>query len=580
MKKINNFTIIWHYLKPIKRKLYLYILLVFIINLPGFLSGYLWGKAIEFLTIKDFTNFTLYLSLWSGLFILAFSILGRPKDKIFNVLELEFISSVSKDLYHKIDNLPAIAFEDIGVGEFINRMYTDPERVMDLIASLVKLICRSIIVIIIYIVAFKISLLTGIEVIIFSLIMGFISFRFFPRIKESQKEFKKCTDEYVKESTENVTGIREIKYLGIKSNIEKKEFNTIDDLISKNKKIKNYEINYNCLNNLIFFVLEFIIFYTAGHYYFIGLITLAEFIMLETYVWRIDDVVESLSEFGVNFNKVSVSLKRIGEILNNELYQDELYGNVNLNNPKGIIKFNNVSFKYRQEEDNTLNNLNMEIPTNKKIAIVGKSGNGKSTIFNLLLRYFDSTEGSIYIDNTNILDLTEASLRNTISIIRQAPFLFNLSIYDNFKLVKENVTLEEIRNVCKKSYIDDYIMNLPKQYDTIIGEGGINLSGGQKQRLAIARTILLNTKIILFDEATSALDNESQAYIKKTIDELVKDHTIIIVAHRLSTIVDADTINIIDKGKLLATGTHQELLKKCKVYKDLYQTESQETTIE
>lgn len=123
-------------------------------------------------------------------------------------------------------------------------------------------------------------------------------------------------------------------------------------------------------------------------------------------------------------------------------------------------------------------------------------------------------------------------------------------------------------------------MNLPKQYDTIIGEGGINLSGGQKQRLAIARTILLNTKIILFDEATSALDNESQAYIKKTIDELVKDHTIIIVAHRLSTIVDADTINIIDKGKLLATGTHQELLKKCKVYKDLYQTESQETTIE
>jgi len=211
---------------------------------------------------------------------------------------------------------------------------------------------------------------------------------------------------------------------------------------------------------------------------------------------------------------------------------------------------------------------------NKKIAVVGKSGNGKSTLFNLLLRYFDSTEGNIYIDDVNLLDLTEESLRNNISVIRQNPFLFNLSILENFKLVKENVTLDEIKEVCKKAYIDDYIMSLPKKYDTIIGEGGVNLSGGQKQRLAIARTLLLNTKIILFDEATSALDNESQKYIKKTIDNLVKDHTIIIIAHRLSTIIDADIINVIDKGKLVGTGTHKELLKNNKVYKKLYDTES------
>ena len=128
--------------------------------------------------------------------------------------------------------------------------------------------------------------------------------------------------------------------------------------------------------------------------------------------------------------------------------------------------------------------------------------------------------------------------------------------------------------MCKKAYIDDYVMSLPKKYDTIIGEGGVNLSGGQKQRIAIARTLLLNTKIILFDEATSALDNESQEYIKKTIDSLVKDHTIIIVAHRLSTIVDADIINIIDKGKLVDSGTHKELLKNSEIYKGLYLMES------
>ena len=211
---------------------------------------------------------------------------------------------------------------------------------------------------------------------------------------------------------------------------------------------------------------------------------------------------------------------------------------------------------------------------NKKIAIVGRSGNGKSTLFNLLLRYFDTTEGNILIDGIDIKDLTEASLRNNISIIRQTPFLFNMSILDNFKIVKPNTTLKEIREVCKKAYIDDYIMSLPNKYKTIIGEGGVNLSGGQKQRLAIARTLLLDTKIILFDEATSALDNESQEYIKKTIDNLIKDHTVIIVAHRLSTIVDADIINVIDQGKLDSSGKHEELLKNSKVYQKLYTIDS------
>ena len=295
---------------------------------------------------------------------------------------------------------------------------------------------------------------------------------------------------------------------------------------------------------------------------------------METYIWRIDEVVESISDFGVSFNKVTVSLKRINEILNNKLYQDEKYGNQVLNNAKGIIEFKNVRFKYKENENYTLNNLNLKITPHKKIAIVGKSGNGKSTIFNLLLRYFDPTKGEITLDEINLKDLTKESLRNNISIIRQSPFIFNLSILDNFKLVKPDVTLENVRSFCKKAYIDDYIMSLPEQYNTIIGEGGINLSGGQKQRLAIARTLLLNTKIILFDEATSALDNESQEFIKKTIDNLVKDHTIIIVAHRLSTIMDADEIHVIEQGKLIASGPHQELLKTCKSYQTLYQSES------
>ncbi len=574
MKKYNNFKILWHYLKDEKPRLILYMLLVLSSYLPVLFAAYFWGKALEFLILKDIMGFIKYLALWEGIYILLFSFLQIPRDKIYNYLEIKFIENVSMDLYKKIDCLPAKAFEDIGVGEFINRLYNDPDRVMELLAKLIKLICKALVVVAILILAFSISWVIGLEIVIFGIVMGYISTKYFPKIKKTQEQIKKQSDAYVKTATENITGIREIKSLGIKKNIEKSINGRLNALFTDTKKIKNHEVWYYGFNNLAYFTLQFVILLTCGYFFIQGKITYATFIMMEMYIWRIDEVVESISEFGVSYNKVTVSLKRIDEIINNRLYEDEHFGKKTLVNNAGVIEFKNVKFKYSEDEDYTLNGLNLKVVPNKKIAVVGKSGNGKSTIFNLLLRYFDSTTGEILIDGINIKDLTEKSLRENISIIRQAPFLFNLTILENFKLVKPNVTLKEVRKYCKEAYIDDYIMSLPNKYNTVIGEGGINLSGGQKQRLAIARTLLLNTKIILFDEATSALDNESQEYIKKTINNLVKDHTIIIVAHRLSTIVDADIINIIDKGKLESSGTHEELLKTSKVYKTLYSNET------
>lgn len=574
MKKYNNFKILWHYLKDEKPRLILYMLLVLSSYLPVLFAAYFWGKTLEFLILKDIMGFIKYLALWEGIYILLFAFLQIPRDKIYNYLEIKFIENVSMDLYKKIDCLPAKAFEDIGVGEFINRLYNDPDRVMELLAKLIKLICKALVVVAILILAFSISWVIGLEIVIFGIVMGYISTKYFPKIKKTQEQIKKQSDAYVKTATENITGIREIKSLGIKKNIEKSIKERLTALFTDTKKIKNHEVWYYGFNNLAYFTLQFVILLTCGYFFIQGKITYATFIMMEMYIWRIDEVVESISEFGVSYNKVTVSLKRIDEIINNRLYKDEQFGKKSLVNNSGVIEFKNVKFKYSEDEDYTLNGLSLKVEPNKKIAIVGKSGNGKSTVFNLLLRYFDSTTGEILIDGINIKDLTEKSLRENISIIRQAPFLFNLTIFENFKLVKPNVTLKEVKKYCKEAYIDDYIMSLPNKYNTVIGEGGINLSGGQKQRLAIARTLLLNTKIILFDEATSALDNESQEYIKKTINNLVKDHTIIIVAHRLSTIVDADIINIIDKGKLESSGTHEELLKTSKVYKNLYANET------
>lgn len=531
------------------------------------------GKALEFLLLKKYALFVKYLVLYFSGYVIVYGVLLIPRLILYNKLQMSFINKVCKDMYNKYQNLPAIAFEKAGVGELINRLSLDPDRVLDLLNQLVKMILKIIMALIIVVVSFKISIFIGIEITIFAIIMGIISSKYFPVIKSTQKEIKQESDKLIKRATENLTGIREIKALGIKNNMINLINNDIDNYCNKSLRINRYESVYNGLNNIVYYVLQFIILLTCGYLFIKGHIVYSVLMMVHTYIWRIDEVAETLSSFGVNYNKVKVSLYRIDEVVNNKIFKDEIYGDINLNNPKGNVTFKNVSFKYTKKENLTLDNLSLNIKTNQKTAIVGRSGNGKTTIFNLLLRYFDVTNGEVLIDGVDIKDLTEESLRKTISCVRQNPFLFNMSIFENFKIVKPDITLKEVKEVCKRAYIDEYIESLPKKYNTIIGEGGINLSGGQKQRLAIARTLLLDTKIILFDEATSALDNESQKYIKMTIDDLTKDHTIIIIAHRLSTIIDADEILVIENGKLESKGTHKELLKKSKVYKGLYENE-------
>jgi len=300
-----------------------------------------------------------------------------------------------------------------------------------------------------------------------------------------------------------------------------------------------------------------------------GLVTLTFVIAMTWYIYLFMHSFESITSISTSFQTLVVSAERILELLNNTLYKDMKFGMVN-KKVEGNIIFKNINFSYSVDEPEILKNFNLEIEKNKVTALVGKSGGGKTTIFNLLLRYFDVNDGEILIDSVNIKDFTEKSLQQNTAIIRQDPFLFNLTILENFRILDEKVSLKKVREYCKKAEIDEYIMSLPNSYDTLIGEGGINLSGGQKQRLAIARALMKESKILLLDEATSALDNVNQEKIKKVIMNLAKDHTIIIVAHRLSTIIDADLICFMEQGQVKIRGTHKELLRKSKEYKKLY----------
>lgn len=574
MNDFKHFKLILKYLKNDKLKIFLYVIFSILLNVLPLVISIVSAYTLDSLTSNKQLSFIFFLVILYLSNVLTWSICNVILELLYNKLENNFVKNGQVELYNKMLNLPAIAFEDMGVGELTNRLNNDLEKIISLLKKIVDLSSRLITAIVILFYSFYISIYVGLEFIALGIIMYILANIYYPKIKKVQEEISKESDKLSKIATEDINGIREIKALGIKNNASLRMKNLIYSINNKRNKISNDEHIYYGINNLAYFSFEFIIFLTVGLLVFKGEIDIKIFLIIQSLIWKFEYVIEQLSDFGVSYNKVIISLKRIEEIINNYLYKDEHFGNKEINDKKIRIVFDNVKFKYRKEENYILKGLTMQLLPNKKIAIVGKSGQGKSTIFNLLMRYFDTSTGKILINDVNIKDLTEENLRKNISIIRQDPFLFNQSIIDNFKIVKNDATLDEIRNVCKKAYIDDYIMSLPKKYNTIIGEGGINLSGGQKQRIAIARTLLKNAKVILFDEATSALDNESQEYIKKTIDDLVTTHTIIIVAHRLSTIIDSDIIYLIQNGKVVASGKHQSLMKKSAIYKKLYNPET------
>ena len=543
---------------------------LFTTSMTGTLYGYLIGLAIDKARISSFGLAVAVLLL---IYIINFvdSLIFDRYGRIYmercanNIME-----KIGCAVYEKVGLLPARAFEEKSSGEFINRITSDSSTIADSFRQILRITISLLTCAIVFVYICFNSWIVALEVIIYLVLFYIISHKYLPSIKEKQKEINKEKDRAVAEVSESVRGIREIRALGIRKSMNDNFKNIVRNIYFKINKQMITERNYNAWIYILNCTLEFIIFTTCILLIINKTGSFAFFMAMTYYVYRFMNTIELMMNLSTSVQKMKVSVERLSEILDNKLYNDEKFGIVSKTDILGDVEFKNITFKYPNEEKEIFKEFNLTIPTGKKVAIVGKSGQGKTTIFNLLLRYFDPDAGVILVDDIPIEDFTEDSLRENIAIIRQEPFIFNKTILENLKIIDPYMSLKKIRNACKLAEIDEYIMSLPNKYDTMIGEGGINLSGGQKQRLAIARALLKNSKIILFDEATSALDNENQSKIKQAIDNLVKDHTIIIVAHRLSTIIDADVIYLIDGGKVVASGTHKQLLKKSSIYKNLY----------
>ena len=386
-------------------------------------------------------------------------------------------------------------------------------------------------------------------------------------------EFRNQSDKVAGLTGELVRGARDIKMLFAKESFMKELDKNVKLQSEKNFEMRNTDMGFNLVIDLLKDFFEFMTIVALIYLVTNNIITVAIAVALYSYRSTVlTDLMGTVSSLLEECKSFNISCNRVFDIINNRKYKKEKFGTKHLNNIVGNFEFKNVSFSY-DNVNNVLNNLDLKIEENKTYGIVGKSGEGKTTMFNLLCKLYDNQEGSILLDGIDIKELDEESIRGNITIITQNPYIFNLSIKDNLKLVKNDITDEEIKEACHLACLDDFINNLPQGYETVVGEGGVNLSGGQRQRLAIARALVQKTKIILFDEATSALDNETQSQIQKAIDNLKDKYTIVIIAHRLSTIVNCDNIMILQGGKIIDSGTHKDLLKSNKEYKRLCETE-------
>ncbi len=559
------------YFKDYKGYLFLIVFCALVYMGIGIVTPILMQHTIDYITVAQYNT-----AIRFALIFLSACIVSEYICYFWNVVSRVCFQKVVMKL--KIDLIDGVAktktkkFDDTNSGTIISRVNNDADEVANVVGVVIDWVAEILVGIGFMIYLFFINVYLGLLIFVGVVILFFL-YRFYQNyVYRMNKKQKVVRDKQVGMTTEIIRGIRDIKSLNIKNNI----------LAIFHKQIlfrKNIVVDRVKKSSLIRSTLRaFEVVIQVGSILFgiyllqIGSISLGGLLLGIMYFSRISWFIQGFQQLVESVKEASVAAERICEISDDGAYPKEKFGNKQIKNPKGEIEFKNVFFSYDGVTP-VFEGLNLKIEPNEAIAFVGKSGQGKSTLLSLIPKLYEVNSGKVTIDGVDIKKLSESGLRDLVTVVPQTPYIFNDSIKENLKFVKNDLTDEEMIEVCKKAQIHDFIMSKEKGYDSIVGENGVILSGGQKQRLAIARALLKNSKIILLDEATSALDNENQQKIQQVIDGLTKDHTVIIVAHRLSTVVNCNKIYLVENGKIVDGGTHDYMMKNCKAYKNLYKIE-------
>ncbi|MEK7823375.1 MAG: ABC transporter ATP-binding protein [Nitrospirota bacterium] len=514
--------------------------------------------------IKTFPLLYIGFFTLKGLFSFAYSFLMRAVGS-------KVVRDVREQLFKKLIGLPMNFYVNRPSGELISRVINDSNVLQGLLGYSVKdIIVEGTSFLVLLIIAFirrwDLALI-AITVLPFSF---FVINKFGKKMKKISQQTQEQISGLIIRLTESISGIKMIKGFR-REKLHEDKFN------EENKK--NYRvalkgartIEYSSLiHEIITGIGSTSILFYGFYLVFHDKMTMGDLLSFFAAIGMMYTPIRRLGNANNNLQQARAASERIFYILDE---QPEVDGTKNLTEIKNEIVFDNVRFIYPGTRKKVLDDINFRVKKGELVAIVGKSGAGKTTMVDMLPRFYKPVSGSIFIDDIDVNDVTLESLRKNIGIVSQDIILFNETVMDNIALGKLDATEEEIKEAAKAAYAHDFIKEMLHGYDTIIGERGIRLSGGQKQRISIARALLKNPPILILDEATSSLDTASEIIVQKALDNLMTNRTTFVIAHRLSTVRKADKILVLDKGKIIETGTHEELLSKEGMYKFLYKSQ-------
>ena len=375
---------------------------------------------------------------------------------------------------------------------------------------------------------------------------------------------------------DNLSGMRVVKSFA-NEDIEKEKFAIGNNgFLAAKRESYRYMGGYQAGLSSFTIMIQVVVIIAGSVFIKKGLVSITDLVTFILYINVFTDPIKTLIDFTEQFQNGYSGFERFMEILNIEPDIADRPDAKTINNVRGEIEFDDVSFRYEQDTQTVLNHINLKVSAGEYVALVGSSGAGKTTLCSLIPRFYDVTEGSVKLDGTDVRDIKLKSLRGNIGIVQQDVYLFAGTVFENIRYGKPDATREEVIEAAKNANAHEFIMSLPDGYDTDIGQRGVKLSGGQKQRLSIARVFLKNPPVLIFDEATSGLDNESEKVVQESLEKLAKNRTTLVIAHRLSTIKNAGRILVLTDDGIAEEGTHDELIAKAGIYRHLYELQFRE----
>ena len=537
-------------------------------------------REITDLATTDAAALTVSFVLRIGVFYLVLRAIDTAANyymaTIGHIMGTKIETDMRRDMFSHLQRLSFSYYDNTKIGSIMSRITSDLFDVTEFahhcpeefFIAFVKITAA-------FVILCRVNV--GLTLIIFSIVppMVVVLMFFSHRMKDGFRESRKKVAELNSAVEDSLLGIRVVKSFANES-VEEEKFRegNVGFLNIKTKVYKYMGSFHSCIR--LFDGLMYITVVVAGAIFIgKGKINAADLVAYLMFVTTLLTSIRRIVEFSEQFQRGMTGIERFAEIVDQNPDIVDKEGATQLNDVRGDINFNDVSFAYSEENEEVLAHLNLNIKAGENVALVGPSGGGKTTICSLIPRFYEVEKGTITVDGHDIRDVTLKSLRENIGIVQQDVYLFSGSVMENIAYGKPGATPDEVYEAARLAGAEEFIKNLPDGYDTYVGERGVKLSGGQKQRISIARVFLKNPPILILDEATSALDNESERLVQKSLEVLAKGRTTLTIAHRLTTIKNADKIIVLTSNGIIESGSHKELLESGGLYADLYKSYSE-----